>query len=960
MMSLSNTHLPRPEYPRPDWQRTDWLNLNGEWAFGFDTDNRGVADQWFQCATDTLDTRALADTVASDLFNRTITVPFSWASPLSGIGENTKGIGWYRRAVQWDSQAEDARLFLRFGAVDYHCTVWVNEIAVGSHIGGYGTFELEVTGAWKRNQDNLIVIRVEDQDEEHQTRGKQGYGEIRGMWQTVWLEARPQQYVDHVQFITELDGRIVVKGVIQAATAVEATLHFDFSSGAVDGTASGTQAGAPYSAAAETRSVSHTVKLVLTEGMQFFSTEFQVDNPLLWSPESPHLYEGTITLEAAGRNTQGDRIETYFGIRTVGTFQQEGLKSRWITLNDKPIFLNGTLDQSFHPTGFFTYPTDGEMHDEIYRLKRLGLNFVRIHIKPEEPRKLYWADKLGMLVMEDMPCFWGTPDEQSTNAYKPEALETIQRDWNHPSIISWVIFNESWGLLHKIDDGTGKPVSTYLPETQAWVKEVYEWAKVLDPTRLIEDNSPCRYDHVKSDLNTWHFYLNGYQLVRDHIETAASSTYPGSTWNYIDGHQQSDAPLMNSECGAVWGIDGSAGDSDLGWQYRYMLNEFRRHENICGFIFTEFKDVVNEFNGYYRIDDTEKDFGYGGFCEGMSLRDLHQPDFIVIDAPPCTTVTGGQSVSVPIAISSFADTYHGQSMQLSWELWYDHLGVKTIAAQGILPISWNQYGTTVLAPLSMYMPEFDAVAVLAVELKDPSQASCNAVARNFITFDVRSETKQGLFALEGQWLQSAPASFSEQQWEYAWQALQGSKVNGSGAKGGFFEYEIDISSLTAGNPFGDLDLFFEAGSKILLSKDQQQIDNPHSTDLSYMHGRKADPGMNVNSYYMTDEHKHPSTFHVYIDGTLVDQRQLADDPADSQGVLSWHYQTNDRLLDEAGSYGYLQHIRIPSRLAPAIIARGSFRLRLEVPANLPDGSGGLCLYGRNAGRYPIDILVRYI
>lgn len=922
--TLTKEVLIRPEYPRPDWQRTDWLNLNGDWDFGFDNDNQGLVGRWH-------------DGYAGAL-NRTIIVPFSWASPLSGIGENVQGIAWYRRTVRWTPEAKNSRLFLRFGAVDYECQVWVNQTLVGSHRGGYGTFELEVSSAWKSDQENVIVIRVEDQDEAYQTRGKQGYGEIRGLWQTVWIEARPEQYVDRVQFLTELDGTVTVKGVVQAAAAQEATLSFDFDGG----------------------TVSHSLRLQLQPGEQAFETVFQVEQPRLWSPNEPHLYEGTIKLETHDTDQTGgaDCVQTYFGIRTIGTVLPEGLKSRWITLNDKPIFLNGTLDQSFHPTGFFTYPTDDMMRDEIYRLKRLGLNFVRIHIKPEEPRKLYWADKLGMLVMEDMPCFWGTPDEQAKNAYLPEALETIQRDWNHPSIISWVVFNESWGLLHKSKEDTGKVTSIYLPETQEWVKQVYEWAKVIDPSRLIEDNSPCRYDHVKSDLNTWHFYLNGYQLLRDHVEEAANSTYPGSTWNYIDGHQQSDAPLMNSECGAVWGIEGSAGDSDLGWHYRYMLNEFRRHENICGFIFTEFKDVTNEFNGYYRIDDTDKDFGYGGFCEGMSLRDLHQPDFIVIDAPPCTTVISGQQVSIPLSVSSFADTYQGQDMQLSWKLWYDHLGEKKVAAQGTEAISWSKYGTTVLNPLELYMPENDAVAVLVVELKDPTRASSHSIARNFITFDVRSQTAQGLFELEGQWLQVEPASFSKQQWDYAWQALQHNKVNGSGTNGGYFEYEIDISSLTADHPFGDLDLYVEAGAKQLLDKDQKLIDDP-SIDISYMHGKKADPGMNANSYYMTDALKHPSRVNVYVDNIQIEQLQLPDDPADSRGVLSWHYQTDDRKLDEAGSYGYLQHIQIPSRLTPEIIAKGSFTLKLEVPADLPDGSGGLCLYGRNAGRYPIDILVRY-
>ncbi|MDF2963249.1 MAG: glycoside hydrolase family 2 sugar binding protein, partial [Paenibacillus sp.] len=558
---------------------------------------------------------------------------------------------------------------------------------------------------------------------------------------------------------------------------------------------------------------------------------------------------------------------------------------------------------------------------------------------------------------------WGTPDDQAKTAYEPEALETIYRDWNHPSIFSWVMFNETWGLLHKTEGESGT-VQTYRPETQQWVKHIYKWAKELDPTRLVEDNSPCRYDHVESDLNTWHFYLNGYQLVRDHIEDAVRSTHPGSTWNYTGGYQQSDAPLMNSECGAVWGIEGSAGDSDLAWQYRYMLNEFRRHEKICGFVFTEFKDVINEFNGYYRIDDTDKDFGYGGFCEGMSLRDLHRPDFIVIDAPPCATVSCGDTVRVPLAVSSFADTYHGQSMHLSWELWYDRLGSKTVAGQGVETIVWSHYGITELPPLQVQMPQTDAVAVLAVALKDPSDTGAgSAVARNFITFDVRSGTASGLYSLDGQWLQVPPARLAGKQWDYSWQALDGHKVNGSSdsnekgsSSGGFFEYDIDISSLTGLNGYGDIDIYFEAGAKILLAKDQKLIDDP-SVDISYMHGRKADPGMNLNSYYMTDAKKHPSTVQVYIDGQETELLQLPDDPADSRGVLSWHYQQDDRKLDEAGSYGYLQRVSIPSRMMPGILEKGSFRLKLEVPAGLPEGSGGLCLYGRNAGRYPIDILV---
>ncbi|MDF2962509.1 MAG: glycoside hydrolase family 2 sugar binding protein, partial [Paenibacillus sp.] len=396
-MLLTKTAVPRPEYPRPDWQRNDWLNLNGIWSFGFDPDNKGLDEQWYNGA--------------APVFPKEITVPFSWVSPLSGIGEDFKGTGWYSRSVHWKPAEQNGRIFLRFGAVDYHCDVWVNQMHAGRHSGGYGAFEFEVTDAWKRDGENLIVIRVEDNDEPYQARGKQGYGEIRGIWQTVWLEARPDNYVQRARFITHLDGRVEIQGVVQAAVSGNAVLRFSFDGG----------------------QIKHGVELALEQGEQHFHTSFRVDSPRLWSPETPHLYEGTLTLDihgdtdsAAGsmgnHNNSGsswngsDSISTYFGIRTIGTVKQEGLESRWITLNGKPVFLSGTLDQSFHPTGFFTYPTDEEMRDEIFRLKRIGLNMVRIHIKPEEPRKLYWADKLGMLVMEDMPCFWGTPDDQAKPA----------------------------------------------------------------------------------------------------------------------------------------------------------------------------------------------------------------------------------------------------------------------------------------------------------------------------------------------------------------------------------------------------------------------------------------------------------------------------------------------------------------------------------------------------------------
>jgi hypothetical protein len=905
--------IPRPEHPRPDWQRSRWLNLNGEWNFKFDTDNLGQSKQW--------------QVKEQGIFNEKIIVPFSWVSPLSGIGDNRKGIAWYSRNVRHEDLKAGERLFLHFGAVDYTCIVWVNGRQVGKHRGGYGAFAFDVTEAWQTSGDNHIVVRAEDMDADYQTRGKQGYGEIRGIWQTVWLEVRPNNYVESVRIHTKLDGTVEITGIVQASSVGEAMLSFDFDQG----------------------NVRHAASLRLTVGLNEFSTVFHIAEPRHWSPEDPYLYEGTIILNSAGASdSSSDVIGTYFGIREIGSALFDGKSYRWITLNGKPVYLSGTLDQAFYPVGHFTSPSDEELQDEIWRLKRLGLNLVRIHIKPEEPRKLYWADKLGMMVMEDMPCFWGEPNETARTAYEAEAREILNRDYNHPSIVSWVIFNETWGLFTNCAEGRG-----YLPETQEWVRSTYRWAKSEDPTRLIEDNSPCNYDHVESDLNTWHFYKNGYGILRDHVQGVVDKTFPGSSFNYTGGNVQSDAPLMNSECGAVWGIEGSAGDSDLAWQYRYMINELRRHDKMCGFVFTEFHDVVNEYNGYYRIDGSDKDFGYDAFVPGMSVADLHSPDFIVIDAPPCATVSIGQSVDVALLRSSYSDRYHGQTLQLEWELRADRLGSKSVTEQGTQAIEWNGYGVISLNSLKLQMPAFDSVAVLAMTLRDRQG---NAVTRNFITFDVRSGVANGLYDLEGTWLSVPVNQYARQEWPYAWHALNHHKVNGGST--GFVEFDVKLSPEALASAIGHMELVFEAGAKIVLRKDKETSE-AKAVDLDFMSGVTPDPDLNPSTYYMTDERKHPSLVKVSIDGELVESLNLPDDPADSRGVLSWHYQPKDTKLEEAGSYGYLHRVTVPSRLIKPIVRAGGFTLRLDVGGELPELAGGLALYGRNAGRYPIDLLVRY-
>ncbi len=913
MLNADNRVIPRPEFPHPHWQREEWLNLNGLWSFRFDSENEGILNDW-----------STNDEVS---FDTEIQVPFSWASPLSGIGLDIKGIGWYRRNVTWNPLDSGSRLFLRFGAVDYLCDVWVNGWHVGSHQGGYGSFEFEVTGAWQTEGNNTIVVRAEDQDHNYQARGKQGYGEIRGIWQPLWLEARPQTYIKDAKFRTFIDGRIEITARIEANQAGTAELVLDFANQAIQ----------------------HTVTVNLLAGENEVNTSFIVGNPQLWSPETPHLYEGMLKL---GGSFGLDQIRTYFGIREIGTASFGDRGYRWITLNGKPIYLNGTLDQSYNKNGYFTYPSDEEMHDEIYLMKRLGLNFVRIHIKPEEPRKLYWADKLGILVMEDMPCFWGNPDEQACQAYEHEALEVIERDYNHPSIFSWVMFNETWGLKTDPKEAgvTGNigQQSSYLPETQEWVREQYHWAKTLDPTRIVEDNSPCNNDHVESDINTWHFYINGYDQVRDHLDEVVSKTYPGSVFNCIGGNVQSDAPLMNSECGNVWGIEGGAGDSDLAWHYHYMLNEFRKHDKLCGFVFTEFRDVTNEFNGYYRLDGSGKDFGYDAFVPGMSIADLHSPDFIMLDTPPCRTVSAQEQVVVPLLRSSFSDLHHGDKLTVQWELWYDDLGIRTVGDSGHFEVDWEDYGVAPLSSLTLTMPDRDAVAVLAVSLLNEAG---EVITRNFTTFDVRSDESVGGDTPKDGRIHIPVGSYAEQSFEHQWNSIQDAKVSGAGE--GSFSYDVTLPDITEKTAIHDIEIVFEASAKRVLARN---IEGSEDTDMGIgaMHGADAKVEYNPNTYYMTDEEKHPSCLNVLIDGESIGSFVLPDDPADCRGVLSWHYQPVSNKLDEAGSYGYLCKLNVPVQLTTRLNHSRTFRLELQA-----EEGGGIALYGRNAGRYPLDLLIRY-
>lgn len=916
LCSAVSAQIPLPEHPRPDFQRAQWLNLNGAWDFRFDKENVGLDQDWAAGKTE---------------FPLSITVPFPWGSKLSGV-KSEADIAWYRRTIQVPAEWKGQRLFVVVGACDWLTTGWLDGQKVGSFQGGYTPFEFELTPHVKWGQDQQLVLRVDDTPHPFKLEGKQGYGQAKGIWQTIYLEARPKIALETVHFVPEIDAGIVtVKATLSAPAPSPMTFEIHFKP------QDRSQAVANAKIPAQTKEVTFPVPL---------------NSARLWSLEDPYLYEVKAVLSGEGVR---DAVDTYFGMRKISVTKLPGSEHPYIALNNKPVYLKLSLDQAYHPDGFYTFPSDAFMRDEILRSRQIGLNGQRIHVKIGIPRKLYWADKLGILIMADVPNSWGQPDEDMRRETDVALRGMIKRDFNHPAIFSWVIFNETWGLR------TGD--KGYTPETQDWVASMVKLAKGLDSTRLVEDNSPCNYDHVLTDINTWHAYLPGYKWT-EHLAQVCQDTYPGSKWNYIGGRTQGNEPLLNSECGNVWGYKNSTGDVDWSWDYHLMMNAFRRHPQVCGWLYTEHHDVINEWNGYWRFDRSQKFTGIEELMPGMSLRDLHNDVYIAMNENLCQEVKPGQQVQVPLFVSILTDRVGSRELTLrsSMRAW-DSLGrVRNVAARGSanaprgggagagVRVPCSPWMCKAIDPLEVTMPQEPAVVVLSVQLEDRTGA---VVARNFTTFNVRDgrqprDQTLGQRQRRTRVLRVAPKDFKKAEWSVKqWNVFDGLKVNGAGA--GYFEYQIPWPANLKVEDIAAASFRAEVSAKQLFGKDKQGAARQEG---DFMRGEGThDPSLNPNSYPMTDEQTYPGAVRVRIGGQVVGTFELPDDAADHRGILSWHAQKRDDTLTEAGSYGYLISAEIPAQVLDQAARTGTITLRLEADEAL---AGGLAIYGEQFGRYPLD------
>lgn len=888
--------IPLPEHPRPDFERPQWQNLNGAWAFIFDKNDEGVKENWQAGGKD---------------FGRQITVPFSWGAPLSGV-EDEADIGWYQRSIQIDPSWQGKRIFLIIGASDWETTAWLDGQLLGSHRGGYIPFSFELTELAKPGARQSLTIRVDDVRRDFTLYGKQGYGNARGLWQTVYLEARGQTHLDALHLAPDIDKQQVqVTAYLPEPAAEDSVLNIQI----------------------EGDRQTYKQTAVFPAGKTRVTFNIPISGPHLWSLDDPFLYKVKAVIG-------DDEVHTYFGMRKISVANLPGTDHPYIAINNEPVYLQLALDQSYHPGGYYTFPSDDFMKAEIERSKKIGLNGIRTHIKIDIPRKLYWADKLGLLVMADLPNSWGEPDAAMQAESEYTLRQMIKRDFNHPAIFSWVLFNETWGL-HTQREVDGKNVAEYLPATQYWVASMYYLAKSLDETRLVEDNSICcGRGHTETDINSWHVYLPGWQW-EDYLKELTENTFEGSAHHFEEGFRQGRQPNINSECGNVWGYEGSTGDVDWSWDYHRMINTFRQYPKVGGWLYTEHHDVINEWNGYWRYDRSEKHTGLGDIVPGMSLNDLHSPIYLSTGNEICRTVKAGETINLPLYLSCMTGRDDlGNQLGLRLKLYgYNALGHYKEWYRSEEQVPYAPWKNAQLDAVNIPMPNERAVATLSLELTAPDGS---VLHRNFVQFEVAGpETTDPEVEVI-----SVPADkFSAQEWSARqWEVLNGRKVNGAGK--GYFEYTLTIPPGLRLSRYKKIRFLAEASAKELFAKDREEAE---SGNIDYMLGGKIESSKNPNSYPMSDEVMFPSEVSVWAQGRKLATVNLPDDPADHRGVLSWHHQLQDGRLREAGSYGYLLEVDLPKSMVRRAQREGQLVVRLQV-----DGEGGLAIYGEQFGRYAID------
>jgi len=567
-------------YPRPQMERSDWVSLNGPWQFAFD---HGQA--W----------RTPAEVPGWPL---AIEVPYPPESPASGVHDTQyHACCWYQR--EFEAPGGPGRLVLHFGAVDYQAQVWINGRLAVVHEGGHTPFAADITELLLDGQPQVVTVCVRDDPLDlTQPRGKQDwqlephgiwYPRTTGIWQTVWLERVPETHVAELRWTPIVDGFAIdidatIEGPALDELALEVTL------------AHGDRVLAHDTYRVVNREL--TRRIVLSDpGIDDFRNE------LLWSPERPTLIDARLRILRDGRVV--DEVTSYTALRSVDI-----LRDRFM-LNGRPYMLRLVLDQGYWPETLLAAPSDEALRRDVELAKAMGFNGVRKHQKIEDPRYLYWADRLGLLVWEEMPSAYRFT-RGAINRIVREWTEAIARDYSHPCIIVWVPFNESWGV----------PELTSRRAQRDAVQALYHLTRTLDPTRPVIGNDG--WESSATDIIGIHDYDTNPDHMRQRYASEASPEQlfdrrrPGGRILTLDGYPHRGQPIMLTEFGGIacaavgggesgaWGYTLVDDVADLLAKFATLMHTVIHTPMFSGFCYTQFADTFQEANGLLTADRRPK------------------------------------------------------------------------------------------------------------------------------------------------------------------------------------------------------------------------------------------------------------------------------------------------------------------------------------------------------------------